>query len=162
MLASGVTAMALAVASRLSRMLAELSARTAELHHLATTDLMTGVHNRHSFMQDLYREFVRGRSLSHAARCSSSISISSSRSTMVTVMPLATRRCGLCQRAGMPARDGCARDALGGNSGILLPNTVLDQAEIVAERIRAAVTEIAIETEYGTVRFTTSVGGAER
>ena len=26
-----------------------------------------------------------------------------------------------------------------------------DQAEIVAERIRAAVTEIAIETEYGTV-----------
>ena len=52
---------------------------------------------------------------------------------------------------------------LGGEEfGILLPNTVLDQAEIVAERIRAAVTEIAIRTEYGTVRFDQCRCGAER
>ena len=37
---------------------------------------------------------------------------------------------------------------------------LLDDA-VCAERIRAAVTEIAIETEYGTVRFTTSVGVAQ-
>jgi diguanylate cyclase (GGDEF)-like protein len=51
---------------------------------------------------------------------------------------------------------------LGGEEfGILLPSTAVDQSESVAERIRAAVAKIAIETEFGTVRFTTSIGVAQ-
>ncbi len=162
-LASGVTAMALAVAARLSRMLAELSARTAELHHLATTDLMTGVHNRHSFMQDLYREFARGRRyrtplslLVFDLDFFKQINDGYGHAAGDEALRAFAKAAGECLR-GM---DVLGR--LGGEEfGILLPNTVLDQAEIVAERIRAAVTEIAIETEYGTVRFTTSVGVAQ-
>jgi len=144
-------------------MLAELSARTAELHHLATTDLMTGVHNRHSFMQDLYREFVRGRRyrtplslLVFDLDFFKQINDGYGHAAGDEALRAFAKAAGECLR-GM---DVLGR--LGGEEfGILLPNTVLDQAEIVAERIRAAVTEIAIETEYGTVRFTTSVGVAQ-
>ena len=67
-------------------------------------------------------------------------------------------------RAFAAAASGCLRgmDAfgrLGGEGfGILLPSTGIAQAETVAERIRDAVAGIAIDTELGTVRFTTSIG----
>jgi diguanylate cyclase (GGDEF)-like protein len=67
-------------------------------------------------------------------------------------------------RAFAAAAARCLRevDAIGRIGGeefaVLLPDTPTDQAQTVAERIRSAVSRIAIETEYGTVRFTVSVG----
>lgn len=158
--ALGVSIAALLVARRLTGMLAVLSARTAELHHLATTDLMTGVSNRHSFMQELYREFARAR------RYRTPLSV-----LIFDLDFFKQINDGYGHAAGdeaMRAFAAAARDCLRGMDvlgrlggeefGIILPNTMLDQAELVAERIRASVTRIAIETEYGTVRFTTSVG----
>lgn len=160
LLASGVTVVALLVAYRLVGMLTVLSARTAELHHMATTDLMTGVHNRHSFMQDLYREFARGRRyrtplalLVFDLDFFKQINDGYGHAAGDQALRAFAAAAGDCLR-GM---DVLGR--LGGEEfGILLPSTALDQAEVVAERIRAAVAGIAIETEYGTVRFTTSVG----
>ncbi len=163
LLAAVVSVAALFVARRLAGMLAVLSARTAELHHLATTDLMTGVHNRHSFMQDLYREFARGRRyrtplslLVFDLDFFKQINDGYGHAAGDQALRAFAAAAGECLR-GM---DVLGR--LGGEEfGILLPSTLLDQAEAVAERIRSAVTGIAIETEYGTVRFTTSVGVAQ-
>lgn len=148
------------VALRLARVLTELSARTAELHHLATTDHLTGANNRQHFLSLLYHEFARGR------RYKAPLSL--------LVLDLdffkqindgyghAAGDAALCAFAS--AAQDCLRgmDALGRlggeEFGILLPSAAADQAEMVAERIRGAVAGIAIDTEYGTVRFTTSIG----
>jgi diguanylate cyclase (GGDEF)-like protein len=137
-----------------------LSVRTAELQHLATTDLMTGVNNRHHFLSLLYHEFARGR------RYKTPLSL------MVLDLDFFKQiNDGYGHAAGDAALKAfsaiaseCLRDMdvfgrLGGEEfGILLPSTAVDQAEAVAERIRAAVARIAIDTEFGTVRFTTSIG----
>ncbi|MFC5302730.1 sensor domain-containing diguanylate cyclase [Azospira restricta] len=160
LLASGVSVASLLAARRLARVLNELSARNAELQHLATTDLMTGVHNRHHFLSLLYHEFARGRR--HWVPLS----------LMVLDLDFFKQiNDGYGHAAGdealrafARAAKGCLRemDAVGRLGGeefaILLPNTQVAHAEAVAERIRAAVARIAIETEQGTVRFTTSIG----
>lgn len=161
--ALAVSIVALLVARRLTEMVAVLSARTAELHHLATTDLMTGVSNRHSFLQDLYREFARSRRY----RTPLSIMIFDLDFFKQINDGYGHAAGDEALRAFAAAAGECLRGMdvlgrLGGEEfGIILPSTALDQAEVVAERIRGAVTRIAIETEYGTVRFTTSVGVAQ-
>ncbi len=160
LLASAVTLAALYVANRLSRLLGELSARNAELHHLATTDAMTGVNNRHHFLSLLYHEFARAR------RYKSPLSL-----LVLDLDFFKQINDGYGHAAGdsalkafAEAAGDCLRgmDVLGRMGGeefaVLLPNTSVEQAETVAERIRNAVARIAIDTEYGTVRFTTSVG----
>lgn len=160
LLALGVSCASLLAAVRLARLLGELSVRNAELQHLATTDLMTGVHNRHHFLSLLYHEFARGR------RYKVPLSL------MILDLDFFKQiNDGYGHAAGDEAlrafaaeTTGCLRDMdavgrLGGEEfGILLPATQVEQAETVAERIRAAVARIAIETELGTVRFTTSIG----
>lgn len=162
-LATVISVGAIFAARRLMTTLAELSAHAVELHRLATTDLMTGIHNRHSFVQNLYREFARAR------RYRTPLAL------MVLDLDFFKQiNDGYGHAAGDEALRAFARAAgdclremdvfgrLGGEEfGVLLPSTVLEQAELVAERIREAVTRIAIETEYGTVRFTTSIGVTE-
>lgn len=162
-LALGVSAAALLATRRLLRVLTELSARTAELHHLATTDSMTGVSNRHHFISLLYHEFARAR------RYKAPLSL------MVLDLDFFKQiNDGYGHAAGDSALKAFAAAAtdclrgmdvlgrLGGEEfGILLPSTAVDQSESVAERIRAAVAKIAIDTEFGTVRFTTSIGVAQ-
>jgi diguanylate cyclase (GGDEF)-like protein len=163
LLALSVSIAALLAALRLSRVLRELSARTAELQHLATTDLMTGINNRHHFLSLLYHEFARGR------RYKAPLSL------MILDLDFFKQiNDGYGHAAGDAALKAFANAAteclrgmdvfgrLGGEEfGILLPSTAVDQAEVVAERIRVAVARIAIDTDLGTVRFTTSIGVAQ-
>jgi diguanylate cyclase (GGDEF)-like protein len=162
-LAVAISLGGLFVARRLTATLAELSAHAVELHRLATTDLMTGIHNRHSFVQHLYREFARAR------RYRTPLAL-----LVLDLDFFKQINDGYGHAAGDEALRAFARAAgeglrdmdvfgrLGGEEfGVLLPSTVIEQAEVVAERIREAVTRIAIETEYGTVRFTTSIGVTE-
>lgn len=149
-----------ALAWRLSAMLGDLSRKTAELQHLASTDLMTGVHNRAHFLELLYREYARGM------RYRTPLSL------MVLDLDFFKQiNDGYGHAAGDEALrafageiSSCLRamdilGRLGGEEfGVVLPNTTLVDAEMVAERIRMAVSRIAIETGYGTVRFTTSIG----
>lgn len=162
-LAVAMTVATLLAMRRLVRVLGDLSARTAELQHLATTDLMTGVNNRHHFLSLLYHEFARGR------RYKAPLSL------MVLDLDFFKQiNDGYGHAAGDAALKAFSSTAaeclrgmdvfgrLGGEEfGILLPSTAADQAEAVAERIRAAVAKIAIDTEFGTVRFTTSIGVAQ-
>lgn len=162
-LATAMTAATLLAMRRLVRVLGELSVRTAELQHLATTDLMTGVNNRHHFLSLLYHEFARGRrykaplslmvlDLDFFKQINDGYGHAAGDAALKAFSSIATE----CLR-GM---DVLGR--LGGEEfGILLPSTAVDQAEAVAERIRVAVAKIAIDTEYGTVRFTTSIGVAQ-
>ncbi|MBK8522954.1 MAG: GGDEF domain-containing protein [Betaproteobacteria bacterium] len=163
LLGVGVSIFALLAAWRLTRVLHELSVRTAELQHLATTDLMTGINNRHHFLSLLYHEFARGR------RYKAPLSL------MVLDLDFFKQiNDGYGHAAGdaalkmfASAATDCLRGMdvigrLGGEEfGILLPSTAVDQAEAVAERIRVAVAKIAIDTDLGTVRFTTSIGVAQ-
>lgn len=163
LLALSVSIAALLAAWRLTRVLRELSVRTAELQHLATTDLMTGVNNRHHFLSLLYHEFARGR------RYKAPLSL------MILDLDFFKQiNDGYGHAAGDAALQAFANAAteclrgmdvfgrLGGEEfGILLPSTAVDQAEVVAERIRVAVARIAIDTDLGTVRFTTSIGVAQ-
>jgi diguanylate cyclase (GGDEF)-like protein len=163
LLGVGVSIAALLSAWRLMRVLQELSVRTAELQHLATTDLMTGVNNRHQFLSLLYHEFARGRrykaplslmvlDLDFFKQINDGYGHAAGDAALKTFATAATD----CLR-GM---DVIGR--LGGEEfGILLPSTAVDQAEAVAERIRVAVAKIAIDTDLGTVRFTTSIGVAQ-
>jgi len=163
LLALSVSIAALLAAWRLTRLLRELSVRTAELQHLATTDLMTGINNRHHFLSLLYHEFARGRrykaplslmilDLDFFKQINDGYGHAAGDAALKTFANAATE----CLR-GM---DVLGR--LGGEEfGILLPSTAVDQAEVVAERIRVAVARIAIDTDLGTVRFTTSIGVAQ-
>ncbi len=160
LLAGGVSIAALLVALRLGRALRDLSLRNAELQHLATTDLMTGVCNRHYFLSLLYHEFARCRR--HKASLSLMILDLDFFKQINDGYGHAAGDAAL--RAFSKEAVACLRDMdaigrLGGEEfGILLPNTLVEQAQMVAERIRAAVARIAIDTEAGTVRFTTSIG----
>jgi len=160
MLTALVSLLVAALAWRLSTMLGDLSRKTVELQHLASTDQMTGVHNRGHFLELLYREYARGM------RYRTPLSL------MVLDLDFFKQiNDGYGHAAGDEALRAFAREIsaclramdilgrLGGEEfGVVLPNTTLVDAETVAERIRIAVSRIAIETGYGTVRFTTSVG----
>lgn len=160
LLAGGVSAAALLLASRLARARVELATRDAELQRLATTDPTTGAYNRHHFLSLLYREFARDRR--HDTLLSLMVvdldffkQINDGYGHAVGDEALRA----LVRTAARCLREMDAIGRLGGEEfAVLLPGTRAEQAEIVAERIRGAVAGIAIETEHGTVRFTVSVG----
>jgi PleD family two-component response regulator len=52
-------------------------------------------------------------------------------------------------------------DSVAGNSRILLPNTEVNEAIPVAERVRAAIARISIPSDNGTVQFAASVGASQ-
>lgn len=158
--AAVLSAVVLLAALRAARTLNRLSARNAELESLTTTDMITGVCNRHHFLSLFQHEFVRARR--HGSPLSLLVldldffkQINDGYGHAVGDEAL---------RAFARASGGCLREMdvigrLGGEEfAVLLPNAEIDQAQAVAERIRAAVDRISIDSEFGTVRFTTSIG----
>ncbi len=49
----------------------------------------------------------------------------------------------------------------GGEFALLLPNTEVNEAVLIAERVRAAIARISIPSDNGTVQFTVSVGASQ-
>jgi diguanylate cyclase (GGDEF)-like protein len=159
----GITSAAGVVAFRSVRLLNALAEHNSALLHLAMTDVLTGVSNRRHFVNVLEHEFVRAR------RYGSPLSV------LAFDLDFFKRiNDGYGHAVGDEALTNFARVAkqglrdmdllgrLGGEEfSILLPNTTMTEALVVAERVRDGVTQISIPTDNGTLKFTTSVGVAE-
>ena len=142
----------------------ERSLRTAnrENRRLATVDALTGVRNRRYLMKYLPREYQRCRRYNH---------------------PIAVLACDLdhfklindrfghdvgddvlrefCVRSGIYLRESDWLARSGGEEFIaVLPETDLAGAEVVAERIRAALATQPIRTASGPLEATVSIGAA--
>lgn len=163
LIALGVTFATLTVAFRSVRLLDALALRSTELLHLASTDVLTGASSRRHFVDVLEHEFVRARrynapltvlsfDLDFFKRINDGYGHAAGDQALTSFAQVA--------RQGLRDMDLLGR--LGGEEfAILLPNTHAADAVIVAERVREGVAGIAIPTDNGLVKFTTSVGVAE-
>lgn len=160
LLALGMTIPLAVVAYRSLHLLRVVARHEAELQHLATTDRLTGTFTRQHFVEILKEE------LAHAGR----------RHLPLTVLSFDIdffKRIndGYGHSVGdqvliafAKVAKACLRDVdvLGrvssGEFSILLPNTDVQAATVVAERIRRGVAAISIATQDGTVQFTVSAG----
>lgn len=146
---------------RLQRALTELAARNELLSRLALSDPLTGLANRRAFDEAITREVARTARL---CRPLSLLVLDLDRFKQVNdtyghptgddvLNGLATLLARVCRRGDLPAR-------LGGDEfAVLLPHTGLDQALLVAERIRRAV-ESAPLGRTSPVAVTVSIGSA--
>ncbi|MDX5364252.1 MAG: diguanylate cyclase [Pseudazoarcus pumilus] len=132
----------------------------AELRRLATTDVLTGLANRRHFLERAEQELDRVRryatpsafimlDIDHFKR----INDTWGHATGDAVL----RRMALALGEAVRATDLVGR--LGGEEfGVLLPETDLDAALNLAERLRAAVTEATVPTDGEALHFSASFG----
>jgi len=163
LLALGMTIPLAVVAWRSLRLLRRLAEHSVQLRDLAISDQLTGVSNRQHFVATLADELVlrQHRSLPLAVmlldidffrRINDGYGHTIGDQVLLAVAQAAKR--------ALRQRDLLARFG-GGQFAVLLPDTEIAEALLVANRIRAHTGEIAIPTENGTVRFSVSVGASE-
>ncbi|HCZ15879.1 MAG TPA: hypothetical protein DHV85_15085 [Candidatus Accumulibacter sp.] len=163
LLALGISLPLVVVAYRSLHLLQALANRDAELQHLATTDWLTGVSNRRHFVESLKEEVAR------AHRAHSPLTI-----LLVDIDFFTRISDGYGHAVGDQvlvafadvAKDGLrGSDLLGrldaGEFAMLLRDTDVSEAVVLAERLRAGIADIAIATDNGTVQFTASVGASQ-
>jgi diguanylate cyclase (GGDEF)-like protein/PAS domain S-box-containing protein len=131
-----------------------------ELHRLATTDALTGVLNRRAFMESLELELARvqrhGRGgtllmldLDHFKQVNDRHGHAMGDTVLVQVTALLRERLRRTDRIGR----------LGGEEfSVLLPETTLDGAQLLAEMLRRAVAGQEIATPTGPLSVTVSIG----
>ncbi|MBI3444135.1 MAG: diguanylate cyclase [Magnetospirillum sp.] len=144
----------------------DLKRMEAQLRHLATTDELTGCLNRRAFFSSAEQEVERANRYTNFL---SVLMIDIDHFKLVNdqyghaVGDQALRAASAAIRANLREIDTMGR--LGGEEfAILLPETPLAGAILVAERLRQAVAALAIETGTGPMplTLTTSLGVAER
>lgn len=150
----------LVLAWSLVRMLDRLAADREELLRLATSDALTGLLNRRVFLLRLEQEFERSRRYGVPL---SLLVIDCDHFKQVNdgyghaVGDLALQTLAILGQEVMRSCDIFAR--MGGEEfAILLPETSLEQAAAVAERLRLAVAKHPLETFAGNLHFTVSIG----
>jgi two-component system, cell cycle response regulator len=132
-----------------------------ERRRMAMTDVLTGAHNRRYFMRHLSRELKRTRrfggelallllDIDHFKRVNDRYGHGVGDEVLVELVKRV--------RAHLPRDyDWCAR--LGGEEfAVVLPQTNLEGAGIVAEKLRAAVCAAPMVTASGAIAVTTSIG----
>ena len=130
----------------------------------ARRDTLTGAYNRRAFDESIRREWSQSVRQEHAL-CVLTVDIDHFKrvndehghqvgdATLVRVSHAA--------RSALRANDVWCR--YGGEEFVaLLPNATLEQALIVAERVRAAVEQASIAAEAKTLQVTVSIGAAQR
>lgn len=144
------------------RDITERKAQEAKLRELATTDSLTGLYNRHRFMELSERELARS---SRYERQLSMFMIDIDHFKQVNdthghdVGDEVLR--GLAEIAVLALRNADIIGRLGGEEfGVLLPETGEQAALEVAERLRMSVERAHISTAAGEVTFTISIGVA--
>jgi diguanylate cyclase (GGDEF)-like protein len=162
-LAIGVTLPLAVVSLRSLRLLRALANQDAELHYLATTDRLTGVSSRQHFVAAV-EERLQGANgeqgplsillvdIDFFTRINDGYGHAVGDRALVSFAEAATA----CLRgADMIGRLGA------GEFAMLLLDTDISAAIVVAERIRTATAGIAIPTDNGTVQFTVSIGASQ-
>ena len=163
LLAVGVTVPLAVVAFRSLQLLRALASRDAALQHLATTDRLTGVSSRQHFVATLEEQLQRANreqmplsvllfDIDFFKRINDGYGHAVGDQALIAFAEVASdclREMDLIGRLGA------------GDFAMLLPATRIDEAIGIAERVRAAIANVSIVTENGTVQFTVSVGASE-
>jgi len=144
----------------LEREIAERQQAQARLMELATTDSLTGLHNRRHFMETATQEFERARRYRMPL---SLLMIDADRFKSINdrfghhIGDEVLKVLAMIGRRQLREIDLLAR--LGGEEfAILLPQTDFVDARVVAERLRQAIAGHTIDTELGLLNFTVSLG----
>ena len=134
-----------------------------QLLELALTDGLTGIFNRRAFLERAEGELARARRTGHpmtVLQCDIDHFKRINDTYGHAAGDEALRRFVGCCRSHLRVSDAMGR--LGGEEfAVLLPETALSDALLVAERLREAVAELEIEHEGARIRFTASIGAAE-
>ncbi|QKS27955.1 MAG: Response regulator PleD [Accumulibacter sp.] len=163
LLALGVTIPLTVVAWRSLRLLRTLAEHSVQLQELAISDQLTGVSSRQHFVATLADELAL-RQRRHLPLAVMLLDIDFFRRINdgyghavgdQVLLAVAQAAKGALRQRDLLARFG------GGQFAVLLPDTEIAEALLVADRIRALIGEIAIPTEDGIVRFSVSVGASE-
>jgi len=144
----------------LEREIAERQQAQARLMELATTDSLTGLHNRRYFMDTATQEFERARRYQMPL---SLLMIDADRFKSINdrfghhIGDEVLKVLAMIGRRQLREIDLLAR--LGGEEfAILLPQTDFADAWVVAERLRQTIAEHTVDTEQGLLNFTISLG----
>ena len=131
-----------------------------EVQLLAITDPLTGANNRRELYELGEREFARSKRYKHPLSAMmvdidrfKKVNDSYGHTTGDQVLVQLTERI----RANIRDIDILGRYG-GDEFAILLPNTELEPARQVAERLRTAIADFPFETEAGAIQITTSIG----
>jgi len=134
--------------------------RNRELHEIATTDYLTGIANRRQFLARTEMELERSRRYGHKLSLLmididhfKSINDNFGHPTGDRAIIAIGRHCATaCRRSDLAAR-------LGGEEfAILLPSTGMNEAQIVAERLRAGTEALQVQREGQAVPLKLSIG----
>jgi len=135
-----------------------------ELQSMASTDPLTGLLNRRRFLEQAEKEFLRSQRYQHELSAvmldiDHFKAINDTRGHFVGDQVLIA----LSRAAENLLRDIDILCRWGGEEFvILMPETPLAGAAILAERLREVLARLAVDTTVGTVRFTVSAGVAAR
>ena len=134
--------------------------RNRELQEIATTDFLTGIANRRQFMARTEMEIERSRRYGHKLSLLmididhfKTINDSFGHPTGDRAIIAIGRHCATaCRRSDLAAR-------LGGEEfAILLPSTGINEAQIVAERLRAGTQALKVQHDGQAVPLKLSIG----
>lgn len=149
------------LADGFNRMVTELEASEAKLQALATTDFLTGLDNRRSFMEKMHNETARLQrspetsvavllmDLDHFKRVNDTYGHVAGDAVLRHVSAVIR---GCLRRVDLAGRFG------GEEFILLLPDTGLDGALSFAERMRQTIEQSEVEWEGQTLRITVSIG----
>ncbi len=150
------------VRTRASNIL-KLQAATRQLELLASTDPLTGAFNRRHFMETGNNELLRSNRYNHAFTV-----LMLDIDHFKAVNDIHGHNIGdaaLKETVRVIEETLRGEDTLGRIGGeefaVLLPETSVDPATLLAERIRIAISEIVVETPTGPLTFTMSIGMTE-
>ncbi len=153
----------LAIQARLEKEIGLRKRMEVKLLERATIDFLTGIHNRRSFLGHLSKELRRAHRYGHALSLLlldidyfKAVNDAWGHQTGDTVLKLLV---GLCAEE---IRDVDTLGRMGGEEfGIVLPETVLEPARMVAERIAERVRRNILPKDSKAIIFTVSLGVAQ-
>jgi diguanylate cyclase (GGDEF)-like protein len=146
--------------AELEREITERQQAQAKLVELATTDSLTGLHNRRYFMETATQEFERARRYRMPL---SLLMVDADRFKLINdrfghhIGDEVLKTLAMIGQHQLREIDLFAR--LGGEEfAILFPQTDFVDARAAAERLRQAIAEHTVDTEQGLLNFTVSLG----
>lgn len=135
-----------------------------ELREQASTDFLTGVANRRSFMERLTAEFERIRRYPDSPGCVLALDLDFFK-RINDSYGHAAGDAVLAQVAGVMRQMTRRPDVLGRTGGeefmLLLPDTGIDEAMALAERLRERVERTPMRFEWREIAITVSIGASE-